>query len=68
MTNVITNLARGPKETGMDHAFFQLTRATPDRLQSKMRLTINEPGSKIAGNSVFDCIGQEIENSVSNYF
>ena len=48
--------------------------STPDRLQSKMLLTIDERGSKIARNSVFDChlspVGRQmaIENSVSNFF
>ena len=43
---------------------------TPDRQQSKTLLTIDECGSNIASNSVFDChlspIGRQmaIENSV----
>ena len=47
---------------------------TPDRRQSKPFLTIDERGSKIARNSVFDChlspVGRQmaIENSVSNDF
>ena len=47
---------------------------TPDWWQSKMLLTINESGSKIARNSVFDCHlspvrrQMTIENSVSNDF
>ena len=46
---------------------------TLDRRQSKILLTINECGSKIARNSVFNChlspIGRQIaiENFVSNY-
>ena len=47
---------------------------TPDRRQSKMLLTIDECGSKITRNSVFDChlspVGRQmaIENFVSNDF
>ena len=47
---------------------------TPDRRQSKTRLTIDDRGSKIARNGVFDChlspVGRQmtIENSVSNDF
>ena len=47
---------------------------TPGRRQLKKLLTINEGGSKIARNSVFDChllpVWQQmaIENSVSNNF
>ena len=47
---------------------------TPGRRQSKMLLTIDERGSKIARNSVFDChlspVGRQmaIEKSVSNDF
>ena len=47
---------------------------TPDRRQSKMLLTIDERGAKIARNSVFYCylspVGGQmaIENSVFNDF
>ena len=47
---------------------------TPDRRQSKTLLTIDERGSKIARNSVFDChlspVGRQmaVENPVSNNF
>ena len=47
---------------------------TPGRRQSKTLLTIDEPGSKLARNSVFDCnlspVGRQVavENSVSNDF
>ena len=47
---------------------------TGDRWQSKTLLTINEHGSKITRNSVFDChlwpVGEQmgIKNSVSNNF
>ena len=47
---------------------------TPGRRQSKTLSTIDERGSKIDGNSVFDCHlspvwrQMAIENSVSNYF
>ena len=47
---------------------------TPDRRQSKTVLTIDDHGSKLARNSVFDCylspVGRQmaIENSVSNDF
>ena len=47
---------------------------TLDRRQSKILLTANERGSKIARNSVFDCHlspvrrQMAIEISVSNYF
>ena len=47
---------------------------TPDRGQSKMLLTINEQGSKIVRNRVFDCHlspfrrQMSTENSVSNDF
>ena len=47
---------------------------TPDRRQLKTLLTIDERGSKIARNSVFDChlspVVQQmtIKNSVSNNF
>ena len=50
------------------------SRYTPDRQQSKTLLTIDERGSKIDRNSVFDChlspVGRQmaIENSVSDYF
>ena len=49
-----------------------LTHITSGRRQSKTLLTIDERGSKIAMNSVFDChlspVGRQmtIENSVSN--
>ena len=49
--------------------------STPDRRQSKILLTIDERGSEIATNSVFDCNLSPVamspmanENSVSNYF
>ena len=48
--------------------------STPDRRQSKTFLKIDERGSEIARNSVFDChlsqVGRqmEIDNSVSNDF
>ena len=48
--------------------------STPDRRQSYTFLTIDECGSKIARNNVFDChlsqVGRQmaIENSVSNEF
>ena len=51
-----------------------MTSLTLDRQQSKMLLTIDERGSKIARNSVFDCNlspnwrQMAIENSVSNNF
>ena len=47
---------------------------TPGRWQSKTLLTIDERGSKIDRNSVYDChlspVGRQmaIENSVSNDF
>ena len=47
---------------------------TPGRWQSKTVITIDKNGSKIAGNSVFDCYlspvrrQMAIENSVSNDF
>ena len=47
---------------------------TPDRLQSKTLLSIDERGSKIARKCVFDCylspVGRRmaIENSVTNEF
>ena len=49
-------------------------RITPDRRQSKTLLTVDERGSKLARNSIFDChlspVGRQmvIENSVSNDF
>ena len=52
----------------------QMNIITPGRLQLKKLLTINEHGSKIDRNSVFDChllpVWQQIaiENSVSNNF
>ena len=48
--------------------------STPERLQSKMHLTIDKYVSKIASNSVFDCHlspdwrQMAIENSLSNDF
>ena len=50
------------------------TITTPGRRQSKTLLTIDERGSKIARNSVYDChlspVGRQmaIDNSVSNDF
>ena len=52
---------------------FKFKFITPDGRQSKTILTIDEHGSKIDGNSVFDChlspVGRQmaIENSVSGY-
>ena len=40
---------------------------TPDRWQWKTLVTIDESGSQIARNSIFDC-HLAIENVVSNYF
>ena len=53
---------------------FQETYITPGRRQSKTLLTVDERGSKIARNSVFDCHlspdwwQMAIKNSVSNDF
>ena len=55
-------------------SWFVVQYLTPGRWQSKTFLTIDERGSKIAKNSVFDChlspVGRHmlIENSVSNDF
>ena len=52
----------------------KLSESSPDRRQSKTLFTIDERGSKIARNSVFNChlspVGRQmpIENSVSNNF
>ena len=52
----------------------KITYNTPDRRQSKRVLTIDEYGSELDKNSVFDChlmpVGRQmaIENSVFNYF
>ena len=42
-------------------------RITPDRRQSKTLLTVDERGSKLARNSIFDC-QMVIENFVCNDF
>ena len=43
------------------------TQFTPDRQHSKTILSIDERGSKIDRNNVFDCL-MAIKNYVSNYF
>ena len=56
------------------YIFLEIHRYTPGRWQSKMLLTMDERGSKIARNSVFDRhlspVGRQraIKNSVTNYF